>query len=177
MVKFKFAKQHIYITTHIQLYLADVLSKAVRTKLERSTGNKFEKINKVDFSVGDALQILIILNGIGHFNTTFVGSKAMIDACHKNELFMKNCITCFQNEKNRELAQKLIAENMYLHFHMLNALLILEKLENIPQVEFSIKLLHCYLGGNCFIDNEEKLSMFIILVMSMPPLRLSRKAL
>ena len=73
-----------YIMT--QLYLADVLSKAVRTKLERSTGNKFEKINKVDFSVGDALQILIILNVIGHFNTTFVGSKAMIDACHENEL-------------------------------------------------------------------------------------------
>lgn len=120
----------------LQLYLHQVIKKELKTKLEFSYGTGVnglltEKLNKNEkVSVGDIVQILVIIYNIGHFYNTFTASKAVTEYATQNNLFKQMLINESQDQRYQELAQKLIEKKEYNRLHLLNSYLILERCNN-----------------------------------------------
>jgi hypothetical protein len=129
-----------------QLYLISIISgNKMRDKLKISTGNKFKTIRETTFSIGETLEILVLINGIGHFNTTFAASKAVVQLCIDSPEFKEVFFKSFEEEDDKRLAQKIIDTKDYMHIHLLNSLIMISTLNDSNYKTFAQEIIHNYL--------------------------------
>ena len=66
---------------------------------------------------------MILISNIGHFKNTFDANIGIIEACNTDESLKKRFLDNFSDE-DRMLANKIIDNNNYMQFNLLNALLL-----------------------------------------------------
>lgn len=106
--------------------------------------NILDKTNKP--SILDVIQIMILISNVGHFKNTFDANIGIIEACNTDESLKERFLDYFSAE-DRILVNKIIDNNNYMHFNLINALLLLDKCDkNLESVRIAKKLIHIYLG-------------------------------
>jgi hypothetical protein len=126
----------------LQLYMQKLVQKELPEDLLYSFRNQVRQVDFSDsalplikahsedkHSVGELLQILAITSNIGHFRNTFTASRAAIKVLYNDHYFRARFMKQFRYEKHIELAEKIIAEQNYYRYHLINALLILQTLD------------------------------------------------
>lgn len=142
-------KYYKYEYIMLQLFLIGVVfEKKVREKLEYSTGNILKKYKGKEYSIGETLQILVLANGIGHFKSTFVGSKAMVKTLLSQSAIKKNVLGLLEDNEAVKISERIISESDYLHFHLINSFIILSKCENSNGIEYTKEIIKSYLTEN-----------------------------
>lgn len=142
----------------LQWWLHKMAHDLVNPSLEYSYGSR---INKDDISgihsfpggikpsIEECLQLFILIYNIGHFYSTFIASKAVL-------LKLKNTSdarTAFANmfvagTDACETCKKIIDQQDYYHFHLLNSLLVLDTCNQaLFSVQTSKRLILDYLNG------------------------------
>lgn len=143
-----------------QLYLYDFIRSNLKSNLLFSLNNlvKSTAYNNLIFeiknseyekvpTIADILQILAISSNIGHFKNTFTASRAAINILKTNKSCYINFLNLFKYEEHKKLAIKIIDEDNYHRFHLLNSLIILTSLdENNISVKLAINVLTNYLS-------------------------------
>ena len=126
-----------YDYTILQLYFHQIVRKKLKDKLALSYNNG---IDSEEFyfqftypdgmkkpTIMDLLQLFTIAYNIGHFYNTFVASRAAIMLAQESEQFKKQILDSSVCENFQTEANKLISNENYYRFHLINSLLILEK--------------------------------------------------
>ena len=124
----------------LQLYLHQIIRHNLNKQIEYSYGNivKDEHLGKnikyqrhdVEPSIADLLQILIFAYNIGHYKNTFTASRAAVIYATQNDIF-KNMIFDASSDNNYKKCANILLDNeKYIRFHLLNSLIILNKLIN-----------------------------------------------
>lgn len=100
-------------------------------------------------SVEEFIQTFTLAYNIGHCFNTFLSSRAMIYAL-KNSVNLFNEFTAlFIDQRGKNLLKKLVEKDDYLHFHLLNSILVLEQCnQNEIAVQIAKEMIYAYLGIN-----------------------------
>lgn len=145
-----------YDYTVLQLYFHQIVRKNLKDKLELTYNNGI-KAEEFYFqftypdgatkpTIMDLLQIFTIVYNVGHFYNTFVASRAAVMLATKNESFKNLILRSSSDENFRDQAEKLIDDENYYRFHLLNSLLILEKCGSCFSVLLAKQLIYSYLN-------------------------------
>ena len=131
----------------LQLYFHKLIKTKLSSALKFSYNNK---INSQEFgklleykencqspSIGELIQILIIVYNIGHFYNTFVASRAAVIFANENDRFKKIIIEASDYSRYQRVAEKMLTDANYQRYHLLNSLLALKRCD---QENFSIQL-------------------------------------
>ena len=129
----------------------------VNSSLEYSYASSINKgdISALEFPAGrkptveEFLQLFILVYNIGHFYTTFVSSKTVLLKLKKFPNARTNFENLFGGDANAiTLCNKIIDEQDYYHFHLLNSLLVLNNCnQDLFSVQVSKRLIFDYLNG------------------------------
>lgn len=143
----------------IQEYLNNLIKAKLTGKLEYS-GNKSifrefnfgeVKVKKNDVTMYAVMQILILSYNIGHYYDTFISSMA-ITMASRNTSFRDFIINSFGDERFKIVATQILNSEDYLHVHLLNSLVILEKCDkNKASVIIAKEIIYKYL---CDMENN-----------------------
>lgn len=146
----------------LQLYLHKMIKRKLQNYMRLTYNNRVKSEEFYDChiqfarddkpTIGDIIQLLIIVYNIGHFYNTFTASRAITLAASKNDLFADYIINLSANERFKSVASTILDRQNYHRFHLLNSLLALKMCDQSKKsVSLSTELLYTYL-------NEEKLS-------------------
>lgn len=91
--------------------------------------DKYPFIKKSKVTIGDLIQILIIVTNIGHFRGTFTSSKALVIKACEDEKFRDMIINASDEDEYKDMAARIIDERDYYHVHVLNSYLVLDHLD------------------------------------------------
>lgn len=162
----KALKKNRYDYVMLQLYFHQIVKKRLKNKLELSYNNS---INAEEFyfhftypdgivkpTIMDLLQLFTIAYNIGHFYNTFVASRAAIMLARENDSFKRLILNSSLCENFRAEANKLINNENYYRFHLLNSLLILERCRPSFSIELTKQLIYSYLNIST-LPNKSKL--------------------
>ena len=147
-----------YDYIELQWWLHKRAHELVNSSLEYSYASR---INKSDISaaisfpngskptVEEFLQLFILAYNIGHFYATFVSSKAILLKLKESTSVKNDFVNLYAGDNClTNLCKRVIDEQDYFHFHLLNSLLVLN---NCNQTLFSVQvskwLIIDYLNG------------------------------
>ena len=100
-------------------------------------------------SVEEFIQTFILAYNIGHCYNTFLSSRAMIYALKNSKNLFGEYTALFKDQRSVELLKKIVDKDDYLHFHLLNSILVLEQCnENEVAVQVAKEMIFAYLGIN-----------------------------
>ena len=167
----KFANQNLGKTRYdyimLQLYIHSIIKEKIQNQLRCTYNCRISPdelyAGKISFvkderpTVGDILQLLVIVYNIGHFYTTFTASRAVIMAASENKDFAQFIINSSDDERFQMIAKNIIDEKNYYRYHLLNSLLILEKCDqSLKSVSLCKEILYAYLNESDY-PSESKL--------------------
>lgn len=141
----------------LQLYFHQLIKRNLQGNLKNTYNNPVNaKEFRDDFiypetekkpSIGDLLQLFSIVYNVGHFYNTFVASRAVIMWAKRNSDFKRFFLASTQDKRCKDVIEKILDEENYHRFHLINSLLILEK---CSQDKFSVvlakELIYAYLN-------------------------------
>ena len=152
----------------LQLHFHQIIGKRLKQRLKLTYGNE---INEAEFpaefsyegyncpkkpSIADILQLLTIIYNIGHFSNTFVASRAAIMLAKENPQFRALIVNAVGDERYKEIADKIIEDENYHRFHLLNSLLILEQCDaSIFSVQLSKEIIYAYLMPDRLLEDSK----------------------
>lgn len=148
----KVFKKTRYDYVMLQMYLHQFIRMNINQKLKFSYNNFVGKddlklsadikMEKCKPSLGDALQVFVLIYNMGHFYNTFSTSRAVIEACKNNKDLENSILSQFSAGEEQELAKAILDGGNYYRFHLLNSLLILHGCDSNKA---SVKLAYCLL--------------------------------
>ena len=122
-----------------------------------SYGNIIMKTGQRNVTFLDAAMIMAILSNIGHFKTTFVGSRAAVQACRTESYYKDLLLSEAKDARFADAVKSILDNENYSRFHLLNALVLLEKCNpDLCSVKASVELLYMILDQPCSIDSGKK---------------------
>lgn len=141
-----------------QLTLHDLARKTMKDKhMVLKYGNKICAVDGIDFSLYDAVAILVLISNIGHFRNTFTASQAALRLCRESEAYRESLRTAVDDDRFRWGVDRVIENYSDMQLHLLNALVLLEKCDRtVPCVTMAKELLYMYLGAQSCISDEKK---------------------
>lgn len=158
-------KKSRYDYVILQLYFHQIVRKCLKNKLELTYNNG---INAEEFcfpftypdgvkkpTIMDLLQLFTIAYNIGHFYNTFVASRAAVMLANENKCFKELIINASPCEKFKLTANKIIEDENYHRFHLLNSLLILDRCESCFPVILAKQLIYSYLNVSELSNNSK----------------------
>lgn len=108
-------------------------------------------------TIGELLQIMVIIYNIGHVANTFVASQAELVFAQKNIDFQSRLLSLSNDKNYKECVIKLIFRNGYDRFHLLRSFLVLEHCDcGKPSVQIAKALLMSYMKEDV-LDVSDKL--------------------
>ncbi len=150
----------------LQLYFHQIVRKNLKDKLELTYNNG---VNSDEFyyqftypdnvskpTLMDLLQLFTIAYNIGHFYNTFVSSRAAVMLAKENESFKNIILNSSICENFRTEANRLLNDENYYRFHLINSLLVLEKCESSFPITLTKQLIYSYLNISA-LPNKSKL--------------------
>ena len=162
----KLLKKSRYDYVILQLYFHQIVRKNLKDKLQLTYNNRVnadefcyhftypDGINKP--TIMDLLQLFTIAYNIGHFYNTFVSSRAVIMLAKENESFKSLILNSSTCENYRIEAIKLLNDENYYRFHLLNSLLVLERCGSSFPITLTKQLIYSYLNISV-LPNKSKL--------------------
>lgn len=165
-VKKKFFKSR-YDYMMLQLYLHQLIRDNISGDLWYTYNNKIKSKEFIkDYycfnmenepSLGDVLQILIIMYNVGHFYNTFTASRAIIMITNEDENFYNLVINACKEFRYQNVAKKILESKNYQKLHLLNSILILENCDKSkPSVSLALEILYSYINEE-HLPEESKL--------------------
>lgn len=149
----------------LQLYLHQFIKAKLKWKLKYSYNNYLSSDDFVNskglksllkkITVADAMQIMCIVCNIGHFHNTFTASRAALSLIEKSADFKDGLLNSSLDMRFSKVAEKIINEKDYMHFHLLNSWLVLEKCNQCDSVIIAKELLYCYLDKESIPENSK----------------------
>ena len=147
-----------YDYIELQWWLHKRAHELVNSSLEYSYASR---INKSDISediqfpngpkpsVEEFIQLFILVYNVGHFYATFISSKAILLKLKESENARMDFVNlCGNGERLTNLCNRIIDEQDYYHFHLLNSLLVLNNCnQTLFSVQVSKRLIVDYLNG------------------------------
>lgn len=113
---------------------------------------------RIKMTVADFLQIFTIINNIGHFNNTFVASKAAVIFAKQDQGFREAIL---EATDHREVIQKLLSAMDYRHYHLLNSLVVLKNCDQSKNsVKIAQELIELYLSAEKTEESEKLQCIF-----------------
>ncbi len=128
----------------------------VNSSLEYSYASRINQGDVTDFipnnpkpTVEEFLQLFILVYNIGHFYATFISSKTMLLKLKKVPNVRTDFVNLFSGDADAmTLCNKIIDEQDYYHFHLLNSILVLNNCnQKLLSVKVSKRLIIEYLNG------------------------------
>jgi hypothetical protein len=165
-----------YDYVFLQLYFHQLIKRELQDQLKYTYNNPVkssEFYTNLQYpngckipTIGDLLQILTIVYNIGHFYNTFVASRSAVLLADQKADFHKMIVYSSDNERFHAEAEKILRDNNYQRFHLLNSLLVLERCDHSKQsVVLAEELIYAYINDKVFND-EKKLSYIFKLFRS-----------
>ena len=167
----------------LQLYLHQFVKEKISDKLEYSYNNSVSiddlglEINtlKCKPTIADCMQILTVASNIGHFYNTFSASLAAVSAMSQKEDLRSSLFNLLE-EEDTFLLEDIEQDFNYQHFHLINGLILLEKLDrNKFSVSLAKNLLRLYLQPDrCsekilfLFDTFKKIRSFAYFIYDLP---------
>ncbi|MBR6824976.1 MAG: hypothetical protein IKM59_00330 [Oscillospiraceae bacterium] len=152
----------------LQLYFHQLIRSddALQTVLPYTYGNAIQQNRfrkdvkyldrKVKPSLYDLLQILTLCYNIGHFYSTFVGSRAAVEFSKQNSSFKEAVIDSFSDLRFRTIAKNMFDNMNYLRYHLVNTLLVLQRCDqNKFSVQLAREMIYTYMCND--VEKESKL--------------------
>ncbi len=149
----------------LQLYFHQISRKYLKNKLELSYNNEisakefyFQFTYPSDVkkpTIMDLLQLFTIAYNIGHFYNTFVASRAAIMIANENKCFKEMILNASPCEKFKYAAKKIIEDENYHRFHLLNSLLILDRCKPCFSVTLAKQIIYSYLNVSELPNNSK----------------------
>ena len=147
-----------YDYIELQWWLHKRAHDLVNSSLEYSYASR---INKSDISediqfpngpkpsVEEFIQLFILVYNVGHFYATFISSKAILLKLKESENARMNFVNLYGGDGClTSLCNRIIDEQDYYHFHLLNSLLVLNNCDQtLFSVQVSKRLIVDYLNG------------------------------
>lgn len=152
----------------LQLYLHQLIKNNLQSQLRLTYNNPVKSYEfRPDYhyntkedkpTIGDVLQLLTIVYNIGHFYNTFTSSRAVTMMAAEDDTFKKMIVSASTDNKYTPVVNKLLTDNDYQHFHLLNSLLILEHCDQAKQsVILAKEILYAYINEKS-LPTESKLA-------------------
>ena len=148
----------------LQLYLHKLVRDNLHSELKFSYSNTFKEnefSNEISFagqriSIGDLVQLMVIVYNMGHFYNTFVSSRGMIMHYHDNPNLKELLMSAYEDENYKKSVSEILDNYLYRKFHLINSLTILSKMDDCLSVKIARKLLILYLNKE-EIDKDGKI--------------------
>lgn len=140
----------------LQWWLHKSAHDLVNSSLEYSYASRINQGDVTDFipnnpkpTVEEFLQLFILVYNIGHFYATFISSKTMLLKLKKVPNVRTDFVNLFSGDADAmTLCNKIIDEQDYYHFHLLNSILVLNNCnQKLLSVKVSKRLIIEYLNG------------------------------
>ncbi|WP_458398212.1 hypothetical protein [Anaerotignum sp.] len=145
----------------LQLYFHQLIrkQKSLQTALTYTYGNTIQASefkeemeysdSKCKPTVCDMIQLLTISYNIGHFYNTFVASRAAIMFASINDGFKRSIVEASAERRYQNVAERMLTDMNYQRYHLLNALLILQRCDqNKISVQLAQELIYAYINEN-----------------------------
>ena len=143
----------------LQLYFHQLIQANLSQNLKFAYGNAvssnlFNEENccndeEINLSIGETIQILILVYNIGHFYNTFVSSRAAIMLAKDNKDFLNLLLESSDEKEYKDSVNKIVNEENYFHFHLINSLLILNHCDqNKKSIKLAKKIVNSYINLN-----------------------------
>lgn len=150
----------------LQMYLHQLIKKDLQGQLKISYNNSvaasefrddYQYLAERKPTICDILQILTIIYNIGHFYNTFTASQAITMLASKDQTFYDKIVYASESKRYQKTAQTILNDTNYLRFHLLNAILILERCDKTkPSVSLALEIIYSYLNES-MLSEESKL--------------------
>ncbi|MBO0562680.1 hypothetical protein EXQ39_03935 [Clostridium botulinum] len=148
-----FIKKNLNLNSSLQISLNNKVKAKEYEKPILDIGDK--EYGKLP-TIADILQLLIIGYNIGHFKNTFTSSRAAIKILKCNNECYQSFIDLFEFQVHKSIAERIIANEEYHRFHLLNSLLILLSLDNnIKSIKLTVNILTNYLLEDTIIIRDK----------------------
>lgn len=156
----------------LQLYLHKLVQVEMNSKLYLSYNNLVKEkklLEHINFqdpnhgkipTIGDIIQLLVIIFNVGHFYNTFTSSKASISLCQTDTGFKHSLLNSIPDDC-RDKAEVLLQKHDYHHYHLINSLVVLEKCSTSnPSIILAKNIVKIYMEEEDLVP-ENKLSYVI----------------
>lgn len=151
----------------LQLYLHKLIKTKLQDNLRYTYNNKilsdefFKVKNYPDKkhlpSLGDILQLLIIVYNIGHFYNTFTSSRAITMLAKEDNTFHHIIVNANEDMRYQNAAKSILEQRSYHKLHILNSILVLEKCKKSNKsISIALEILYSYLNEES-LPEESKL--------------------
>lgn len=163
--RYDYVMLQLYFHKIVKDNLQNVLRLTYNNKVKAKEFNDSYKYNKDQKtpSIGDIIQLLVVVYNIGHFYNTFTASKAIIIAANENNDFKELILNSSEDKRFKNAINKLLAEKNYHRFHLINSLLILEKCDqNNQSVLLAKEILYSYINEENYEENSKIKYIFSI---------------
>lgn len=145
-----------------QLYLHNKVQQHVGTRVTMSP--TYTKDFKYNISIGDAIQIFVLIYNLGHFHNTFIASRGFLDYLAKSEVKTESFKSLLNNTNLNDALDYIIERRLYPLLHLFNSYIILDSFDSsLSSVLAAKDLLTNYIQWKCFntcFENMDFLSIF-----------------
>ena len=150
----------------LQLYIHQIMKAELKNYMLYTYNNEVNyegfsycnnegKIKQV--TIADIIQLLTLCYSCGVFYNSFVASRAAAILAVENKEFADNVLNSISDERLRHCAERIIEEQDYYHWQLLNATVVLGKCnEENEAVKISKELIYLYLSKSDKIDEKLK---------------------
>ena len=144
-----------------QLYLHNKVQQHVGTRVTMSP--TYTKNFKSNISIGDAIQIFVLIYNLGHFHNTFIASRGFLDYLAKLESKLESFKSIINNTNLNDALDYIIERRLYHLLHLFNSYIILDSFDQlIPSVSVAKDLLTKYIEWKCFNTSFENIDYLAI---------------
>lgn len=160
--RYDYVKLQLYLHYIIDTNLSTTLAYSYNSKIR---ANEFDSsckdLSNKEVSISCIIQLITIASNLGHFQNTFVSSKAMIHLIRENDAFKRMFLSSSSSNRFVQAVTTVIEERNHFHFHLLNSILLLEHCnQNLESVCIAKELLYIYLEEEHSTANTKILGAF-----------------
>ena len=155
--------RYYYVLT--QLYLHKQVRKFLKSNMRFSYSCKVQKSalpslidDSKGISIGEIVQIMILVNNLGLFRNTVVGSEAMLNLASSDYAFA-NCLKSYLAETDIILLEEMIKRRDYHRIHLINSLVVLNKIQSDGNDSIHIQIAKELIYRYCYSSEQSDVKL------------------